>query len=201
MDAKEYESTEFYSYKFKNFSTMIIIPAAIFVLLVFIGSFFAVRQSTVSSVGVVEPTVVIKQKKVNYDEGQVVTKHGQKWVAHVDQDSGISLMPVMKAKNKIKIITYVTSDKISTIKKGQSLTFSVPTGDGLTRHLTGKVKEIGVYSVNMNKQNMYEIISTAKVNDENIKYGMQGNVTIVTGRSTYFEYFLDKVSNKKIKKY
>ena len=44
---------------------------------------------------------------------------------------------------------------------------------------------------------MYEIISTAKVNDENIKYGMQGNVTIVTGRSTYFEYFLDKVLNKR----
>lgn len=79
MDAKEYESTEFYSYKFKNFSTMIIIPAAIFVLLLFIGSFFAVRQSTVSSVGVVEPTVVINQKNVSYDEGQVVTKHGQKW--------------------------------------------------------------------------------------------------------------------------
>lgn len=78
MDAKEYESTEFYSYKFKNFSTMIIIPAAIFVLLLFIGSFFAVRQSTVSSVGVVEPTVVINQKNVSYDEGQVVTKHGQK---------------------------------------------------------------------------------------------------------------------------
>lgn len=176
---------------------MIIIPATIFVLLLFIGSFFAVRQSTVSSVGVVEPTVVIKQKNVNYDEGQVVTKHGQKWVAHVDQDSGISLMPVMKTKNKVKIVTYVTSDKISTIKKGQSLTFSVPTGDGLTRYLTGKVKEIGVYPVNMNKQNVYEIISTAKVNDENIKYGMQGNVTIVTGRSTYFEYFLDKVLNKR----
>ncbi len=176
---------------------MIIIPAAIFVLLLFIGSFFAIRQSTVSSVGVVEPTVVIKQKNVNYDEGQVVTKHGQKWVAHVDQDSGISLMPVMKAKNKIKIVTYVTSDKVSTIKKGQSLTFSVPTGDGLTRHLTGKVKEIGVYPVNMNKQNMYEIISTAKVNDENIKYGMQGNVTIMTGRSTYLKYLLDKVRNNK----
>lgn len=197
MDAKNYESTEFYSYKYRNFSTMIIIPAAIFVLLLFVGSFFAIRQSTVSSVGVVEPTVVIKQKNVNYDEGQVVTKHGQKWVAHVDQDSGISLMPVMKAKNKIKIVTYVTSNKISTIKKGQSLNFSVSTGDGLTRRLTGKVKKIGVYPVNMNKQNMYEIISTAKVNDENIKYGMQGNVTIMTGRSTYLKYLLDKVRNNK----
>ena len=197
MDAKNYESTEFYSYKYRNFSTMIIIPAAIFVLLLFVGSFFAVRQNTVSSVGVVEPTVVIKRKNVNYDEGQVVTKYGQKWVAHVDQGGGISLMPVMKPKSKVKIVTYVTSDKISTIKKGQSLTFSVPTGDGLTRHLTGKAKEIGVYPVNMNKQNMYEIISTAKVNDEYIKYGMQGNVTIMTGRSTYLKYLLDKVRNNK----
>lgn len=197
MDAKGYESTEFYSYKFKNFSTMIIIPAAILVLLLFISSFFAVRQSTVSSVGSVEPMVVIKQRNVNYDEGQIVIKYGQKWVAHVDRDSGVSLMPLMKAKNKVKIVTYVTSDKISTIKRGQTLNFSVPTGEGLTSHLTGKVTKIGVYPVNMNKQSMYEVVSTAKVNDMNVKYGMQGNATIVTGRSTYFEYFLDKVLNKR----
>lgn len=61
MDAKDYESTEFYSYKFKNFSTMIIVPAALLVFLMFIGS-FAIRQSTVSSVGVIEPVTVIKQK-------------------------------------------------------------------------------------------------------------------------------------------
>ncbi len=197
MDAKDYESTEFYSYKFKNFSTMIIVPAALLVFLMFIGSFFAIRQSTVSSVGVIEPVTVIKQKAANYDEGQIVTKHGQKWVAHIDQDDAVNLMPMIAAKKKVKIITYVPSNKVSTIKKGQSLTFSVPTGDGLTRHLTGKVKEIGVYPVNMNKQNMYEIISTAKVNDENIKYGMQGNVTIMTGRSTYLKYLLDKVRNNK----
>ena len=35
------------------------------------------RQSTVSSVGVIEPVSVIKQKAANYDEGQIVTKHGQ----------------------------------------------------------------------------------------------------------------------------
>lgn len=197
MDAKDYESTEFYSYKFKNFSIMIIIPAAILVFLVFIGSFFATRQSTVSSVGVIEPVTVIKQKTANYDEGQIVTKHGQKWVAHIDQDDAINLMPMIAAKKKVKIITYVPSNKVSTIKKGQTINFSVSTGDGLTSRLTGEVKEIGVYPVNVNKQSGYEIISTAKINDENVKYGMQGNTTIVTGSSTYFEYFLDKVLNKK----
>ena len=197
MDAKDYESTEFYSYKFKNFSTMIIIPAAILVFMVFIGSFFAVRQSTVSSVGVVEPMTVIKQKAANYDEGQIVTKHGQKWVAHIDQDDAVNLMPMIAAKKKVKIITYVPSNKVSTVKKGQTINFSVPTGDGLTSRLIGKVREIGVYPVNVNKQSGYEIISTAKINDENVKYGMQGNATIVTGSSTYFEYFLDKVLNKR----
>lgn len=117
MDAKDYESTEFYSYKFKNFSTMIIIPAAILVFLVFIGSFFALRQSTVSSVGVIEPVTVIKQKAANYDEGQIVTKHGQKWVAHIDQDDAVNLMPMIAAKKNVKIITYVPSNKVSTIKK------------------------------------------------------------------------------------
>ena len=197
MDAKDYESTEFYSYKFKNFSTMIIVPAALLVFLVFIGSFFAIRQSTVSSVGVIEPVTVIKQKAANYDEGQIVTKHGQKWVAHIDQDDAVNLMPMIAAKKQVKIITYVPSNKVSTIKKGQKINFSVPTGDGLTSRLIGKVREIGVYPVNINKQSGYEIISTAKINDENVKYGMQGNATIVTGSSTYFEYFLDKILNKK----
>lgn len=197
MDAKDYESTKFYSYKFKNFSTMIIIPAAILVFLVFIGSFFALRQSTVSSVGVIEPVTVIKQKAANYDEGQIVTKHGQKWVAHIDQDDAVNLMPMIAAKKNVKIITYVPSNKVSTIKKGQTINFSVSTGDGLTSRLTGEVKKIGIYPVNVNKQSGYEVISTAKINDENVKYGMQGNATIVTGSSTYFEYFLDKVLNKR----
>ena len=197
MDAKDYESTEFYSYKFKNFSTMIIVPAALLVFLMFIGSFFAIRQSTVSSVGVIEPVTVIKQKAANYDEGQIVTKHGQKWVAHIDQDDAVNLMPMIAAKKKVKIITYVPSNKFSTIKKGQKINFSVSTGDGLTNRLTGRVKEIGVYPVNVNKQSGYEVISTATINDENVKYGMQGNATIVTGSSTYFEYFLDKVLNKR----
>ncbi len=44
---------------------------------------------------------------------------------------------------------------------------------------------------------MYEVVSITKASDINVKYGMQGNATIVTGRSTYFNYFLDKVLNKR----
>lgn len=43
MNNKDYESIEYYSYKFKNFSTMIIIPMAILVLILIVGSFFATR--------------------------------------------------------------------------------------------------------------------------------------------------------------
>jgi hypothetical protein len=29
-----------------------------------------------------------------------------------------------------------------------------------------------------------------------VKYGMEGNATIITGKSTYFEYFKDKILNQ-----
>ena len=31
--------------------------------------------------------------------------------------------------------------------------------------------------------------------DKDVKYGMEGNATIITGKSTYFEYFKDKILN------
>jgi len=75
MNNKDYESTEYYSYKFKNFSTMIIIPMAILVLILIVGSFFATRQSTVTSTGIIEPKGTINVANKNYHEGQVIREN------------------------------------------------------------------------------------------------------------------------------
>ena len=74
MNSKDYESTEFYSYKFKNFSTMIIIPMALLVFILIIGSFFAIRQSTVTSTGIVEPQSTLDIANKNYHEGQIIKR-------------------------------------------------------------------------------------------------------------------------------
>lgn len=75
MSSKDYESTEFYSYKFKNFSTIIIIPMAMLVLILILSSFFAIRQSTVTSTGIIEPKGTINVANKNYHEGQVIREN------------------------------------------------------------------------------------------------------------------------------
>lgn len=199
MNNKDYESTEFYSYKYRNFSTIIIIPVAILVLLLFIGSFFAIKQNVVSSTGVIEPAQVVNIANSNYQEGQVIKKQNQKWLVHLDEkkENIVHLMPLLTAKNKVNIVAYVPANKISAIKKGQVLHFQTANSGGTTDRLTGKVTTIGTYPVRINGGSLYEVVCNAKINSQsNIKYGMEGDATIITGKSTYFEYFKDKVLNR-----
>ena len=197
MSSKDYESTEFYSYKFKNFSTIIIIPMAMLVLILILSSFFAIRQSTVTSTGIIEPKGTINVANKNYHEGQVIRENRKKWLVHMydKQENIVHLLPIIRAKNKVNVITYFSGSKIGAIKKGQALHFQLSNANGTTDRLVGKVKEIGVYPVNVHGNNAYEVICEAKPNKD-VKYGMEGNATIITGKSTYFEYFKNKILNQ-----
>ena len=197
MSSKDYESTEFYSYKFKNFSTIIIIPMAMLVLILILSSFFAIRQSTVTSTGIIEPKGTINVANKNYHEGQVIRENRIKWLVNMDdkQENIVHLLPIIRAKNKVNVITYFSGSKIGAIKKGQALHFQLSNANGTTDRLVGKVKEIGVYPVNVHGNNAYEVICEAKPNKD-VKYGMEGNATIITGKSTYFEYFKNKILNQ-----
>ena len=84
MDKKYLESSEFYSKRFNNFSTLIIIPMALIVLAFFIFSFFGKREITIEGMGTIEPkqaVPVIQSSsaniiKQNYlHEGRLVKKH------------------------------------------------------------------------------------------------------------------------------
>lgn len=200
MDSKDYESTTFYSRKYRNFSTMIIIPAAILVLILFIGSFLTMRQNTVSSVGVIEPKQVISLTNSGYQEGQIINKNKQKWQVHLDEKKAnlVHLMPLISGSNKVNILMYLPGNKIAAIKKGQQVHFQTENSSGTADRVTGKVSSVGVYPVNVRNSNLYEVVCEAKVSPKiNIKYGMEGDATIITGESTYFEYFRDKVLNKR----
>lgn len=105
------------------------------------------------------------------------------------------MLPIVKTKNKVNVITYFPSNKIGAIKKGQTLHFQLSNANGTTDRLVRKVKEVGVYPVNVHGNNVYEVICEAHPNKD-VKYGMEGNATIITGKSTYFEYFKDKVLNQ-----
>ena len=116
MDYKDLESSKFYSYKFKNFSTIIILPAFLLVVFVLIGSVFAVREKTVKLVGVIEPTSSLNIKDTaNYYEGQslnkgrsIILSSGQKKklteksVVHLSQNKAV-IFPSLANQKKLEI--------------------------------------------------------------------------------------------------
>ena len=130
----------------------------------------------------------------NYYEGQVIRRNKKKWLVHIDgkQKNIVHLFPMIKARGAVNVVTYFPGNKISAIKKGQPLYFQVANASGTMDRLIGKVKEIGVYPVNLHGNNVYEVVCQA-TSKENLKYGMEGNATIITGKSTYFEYFKQKL--------
>lgn len=136
MDYKDLESSKFYSYKFKNFSTIIILPAFLLVVFVLIGSVFAVREKTVKLVGVIEPTSSLNIKDTaNYYEGQslnkgrsIILSSGQKKklteksVVHLSQNKAV-IFPSLANQKKLEIISYVPDNEISYLKNNQKIKF------------------------------------------------------------------------------
>lgn len=119
-------------------------------------------------------------------------------MVHLDdkQENIVHLLPIIKTKSSVNIVTYFPGNKIGAIKKGQPLHFQLSNTNGTTDRIVGKVKEVGIYPDNLHGNNVYEVICKAKPNKD-VKYGMEGNATIITGKSTYFEYFKDKILNQK----
>lgn len=211
MDSQSYESSQFYSYKFKNFSTIIILPATILILILFISSFFTVRQNTISSTGTIEPRSVLNIVG-NYHEGQYIkkgtkvklttykaVKSKQDAIVHLDdkKEEVGHLLPKIKRNNKLQLVTYFPGNKISIIKRGQTMYFNISNSQGTTTRLIGKVQNVAVYPVNIHNQSLYEVIG--EVNAKNVsvlRYGMQGDITVITGQTTYFEYWKSKLLDK-----
>lgn len=208
MKRQEYESNKFYSTKFKSLSTIIILPAASLVFILFIGSFFAIKQNTVTAIGSIEPRKVIKTKS-QYSEGQIVKKNSkvkltsgniiklqEDNIAHLDSNERY-LIPKIKVNKNLHVVMYFPESIIPLIKKGQDVQVNIAEQAGTTR-LSGKIETVAVYPTVVKKHNMYKVVGSVRTkNVENLRYGMQGEATIITSKVTYFEYLKDKLINKR----
>lgn len=208
MNNQNLESSKFYSYNFHNFSTMIILPAFILVILLFIGSFFAVHENVIKSIGVITPDRIISLQNNEYKEGQKLLKgtaitliNGKKRIlknnsiVHLD-DKGSVIMSSLKDKSNLKVKTYVSSVEIATINKGQRVRFQIENNQGIPTILNGKVISIDIYPVEQKGINMFEVntlIRTTKSERKFLRYGIQGKITIITGRTSYFNYLKSRI--------
>lgn len=109
------------------------------------------------------------------------------------------IYPILNQQKTIQIKSYVSTTNISSIKKGQQIRFRVIRNVPKPIIITGIIKNISVSPVNVSKSTAYLITSTAKVPPKMgnlLHYGMIGSTSIITGNTTFFNYYKDKLLNK-----
>ncbi|MFC6176417.1 bacteriocin secretion accessory protein [Companilactobacillus huachuanensis] len=109
------------------------------------------------------------------------------------------IYPVLQRHNTIKLQSYVSSKDISSIKRGQHMRLEITRNVPRPIIIDGKINNISVAPVPINKGTYYVITASAK-NDNNIAseihYGMSGKTNIITGKESFFRYYRDKLLNK-----
>lgn len=109
------------------------------------------------------------------------------------------ILPVLKTQKTLKINAYISTADISSIKVGQNIKFKVIRNVPKPIILTGKIYKIGVSPVTVEKNDYYQVEAKVNINDSNkdlLKYGMQGQTTVITGKTTFFEYYKNKLLDK-----
>ncbi|MDO5004034.1 MAG: HlyD family efflux transporter periplasmic adaptor subunit [Ligilactobacillus salivarius] len=110
------------------------------------------------------------------------------------------ILPILKNQKTLKIKAYISTADISSIKVGQKVRFKVTRNVPKPIILTGKIYKISISPVEIGKENYYQIEAKTDIQNTNrdlLKYGMQGRMVVITGKTTFFEYYKDKLFNIK----
>lgn len=109
------------------------------------------------------------------------------------------IYPELTSNNSVQIETYLLSHAISSINVEDTVRFRIPV-NGLSNGMQfeGKVIEIDHSASRTEQGNVYKVVAEVEINDDNqslIRYGIEGEVFLVTGKTTYLKYYIDKFLN------
>lgn len=110
------------------------------------------------------------------------------------------ILPILKNQKTLKVKAYISTADISSIKVGQKVRFKVTRNVPKPIILTGKIYKISISPVEIGKENYYQIEAKTDIENTNkdlLKYGMQGRMVVITGKTTFFEYYKNKLFNIK----
>lgn len=110
-----------------------------------------------------------------------------------------TIYPVLKKQKFLEIKAYVSTTDISAIRIGQNIRFKVSRNVPKSIVINGKINKISVSPITINHGSYYVITSKAKATNQQkslLKYGMSGEMSVITGKKTFFNYYKDKLLNK-----
>jgi len=110
------------------------------------------------------------------------------------------IFPILSEQKNVKVRMYISTMDISSIKLKQAIRFKVTRNVPRPIILNGQVAQIGVSPADMNNGSFYEVVANVPVDTAQrklLRYGMNGNASIITGKTTWFTYYKNKLLNGK----
>lgn len=109
------------------------------------------------------------------------------------------IYPNLSENNKVHVEMYLFSQDVSSVQLGDTMRLQLPK-DGLVNgiELNGKIIIIDHAASRTEQGNVYKVTAEVELDDndqEVLRYGLEGEVSMVTGETTYFNYYIDKLLN------
>ena len=108
------------------------------------------------------------------------------------------IYPKITNERKIKIVTYVSSKDVSTIKNGDKVRFITADDANKQMILTSQISSIDANATQTKQGNFFKVeceMAVSKDQAKKLRYGLEGKFVMVTGEKTYFSYYMEKFLN------
>ena len=108
------------------------------------------------------------------------------------------IYPKITNERKIKIVTYVSSKDVSTIKNGDKVRFITADDANKQMILTSQISSFDANATQTKQGNFFKVeceMAVSKDQAKKLRYGLEGKFVMVTGEKTYFSYYMEKFFN------
>lgn len=105
------------------------------------------------------------------------------------------LFPQLARERKAKLTAYIGSKEVAGLKHGNEVRFTTVTDANKQLVLTSKITNIDTSATQTEKGNFFKLEAETDLNAEQaekIRYGLEGRLTMITGRKSFLRYYLDR---------
>lgn len=106
------------------------------------------------------------------------------------------IYPDITKNKKVLITYYVTSDYVALLKVDQLVRLRLEKIGNQNITVVGNIQSIDKTATKTKQGNLFKITALAHVSEKDnndVQYGLQGRVTSVIAKKTYFDYYKDKI--------
>lgn len=167
----------------------------------------ASQQLTTVETQITELTAQLGQANVNFEHNTI--KAPGTGIIHLNNEfDGKTLIPNgseiaqiypnIQETKEVLITYYVTSEYVPLLKEDQVARLKLEKIGNQSITIIGKIHSIDRTATKTEQGNLFKVTALAQLPDKDsniIQYGLQGQVTSIIDKKTYFDYYKDKILN------